>query len=148
MEPSARLYSCACCHQLVVLCSTCDRGNIYCFDGCAEQQRTRSMRSANKTYRNTFNGKRNAARRQSRFRECARERTSPTPPAEEIVTHQGSEGDASAVAMVASPKAGVRVRVMNRCHCCQRPVDGYLRLGFIRHPPTRLSGSFPFPLSE
>ena len=141
MEPSARLYSCACCHQLVVLCSVCDFGNIYCFDGCADQQRTRSVRNANKTYRGTFNGKLKAAQRQARFRARARERAAPTPPPEKIVTHQASEGDTSPAPMDASPKAGAKM--MNYCHCCQRSVDDYLRRGFIRHSTARLSGPFP-----
>lgn len=150
MAISARLYNCACCHQQVVLCSACDFGNVYCFDGCAEQQRERSIRLANKIYRNTPNGKRKAAERQARHRARARARTAtppcPTPPAEKKVTHQGSEGDAPAAPMVASPKAGAKV--MNRCHCCGKAVDDYLRRGFIRHSIARLSGSFPVPLSD
>jgi len=146
METTTRLYSCSCCHQLVVLCSACDFGNTYCFDGCADQQRKRSLLRANRIYRKTFNGKRNAAQRQARFRARARERAATTPPAEKIVTHQGSEGDASPAPMDTSPKAGVKM--MNYCHCCQRPVDDYLRRGFIRHSTARLSGSFPIPLGD
>jgi len=152
MGNSARLYSCACCRQLVVLCSACDFGNIYCFDGCAEQQRERSIRRANKIYRNTPDGKRKAAERQARHRARARARARtatppcPTPPAEKKVTHQGSEGDTPPVPMVASPKAGAKV--MDRCHCCGKPVDLYLRRSCIRHSTARLSGSFPVPLND
>jgi hypothetical protein len=131
---------------LVVLCSACDYGNIYCFDGCAEQQRKCSLRRANKNYRNTFKGKRKASERQARFRQRVRERSVSAPPDREKVTHQGSERDIPPAPMVASPKAGAKV--MNRCHCCGKAVDDYLRRGFIRHSIARLSGSFPVPLSD
>jgi hypothetical protein len=143
MESSARLYNCACCHQLVVICSECDHGNIYCFDGCSEEQRARSLRAANKTYRNTFKGKRNAARRQAKFRVRAHEGTAEPPPPDNKVTHQGSGADSLPAPMDGDPGEGAIA--MNRCHCCGKPVDGYLRLGFVRHRAALLSGSFPFP---
>jgi hypothetical protein len=141
MESSARLYNCACCHQLVVLCSGCDRGNIYCFDGCAEQQRIRSLRAANKPYRNTRNGKRNAARRQARFRARARENAAESPPSENKVTHHGSAPPAGLAPMDGEPTPGRKA--MNSCHGCGKPLDGYLRLGFVRRHTPLLVGSFP-----
>lgn len=143
MEPSARLYRCACCHQLVVLCSRCDRNNIYCFDGCSEKQRTRSLRAANKTYRGTFKGKSNAADRQARFRARARERAAESPDPENKVTHQGSEADTPPAPMDSDLREGGMA--MDRCHCCGQPVYVFLRSGFLRHSKRRFSGSNPFP---
>ncbi len=142
MEPSARLYSCACCHQLVILCSGCDHGNIYCFDGCSEKQRAQSLSKAGKLYQGTFNGKRNAAHRQAEFRARTRKATAEPPPPEKKVTHQGSEGDSPLPPMDSdSREGGVG---MNHCHCCGKPVDYYLRLGFSRYHTSLLLGSLPF----
>ncbi len=142
MEPSARLYSCACCRQLVILCSDCDHGNIYCFDGCSEKQRTQSLREAGKRYQETFDGKRNAARRQAEFRDRAHKRAAEPPPPEEKVTHHGSEEDAPPASMESDSREGGME--MTHCHCCGKPVDCYLRPGFIRHHTSLLSVSLPF----
>jgi hypothetical protein len=142
MEPSARLYNCVCCRQLVVLCSECDKGNIYCFDGCSEKQRTQSLREAGKRYQGTFKGKRNAARRQAEFRERTRKATAEPPSPENKVTLQGAEENTLPVLMDLDPREG-EVGLMY-CHCCGKPVDHFLRPGFIRHHTPLLSGSWPF----
>ncbi len=142
MEPTARLYSCARCYQLVVLCSDCDHGNIYCFDGCSEKQRSQSLREAGRRYQGTFEGKRNAAWRQAKFRAHTHEHAVEPPPPENKVTHHGSEEGSPPASMDPDPrKGGVD---MNHCHCCGKPVDGYLRPGFIRHHVPLPSGSLPF----
>jgi len=142
MEPSARLFNCACCRRLVVLCSACDFGNIYCFDGCSEAQRSQSLREAGRRYQGTFEGKRNAARRQAEFRSRSRKNVAQSPPPESKVTHQGSEEDSPPAPMDNDPREGGVE--LDRCHCCGKPVDCYLRPGFIRHHPPILSGSLPF----
>jgi hypothetical protein len=126
---------------LVVLCSDCDHGDIYCFDGCSEKQREQSLRVANKSYRNTFNGKRNAARRQARFRTRKRERVAESPPPNNKVTHQGSEVASPPVPMAFDLRVGGLA--MNRCHCCGKPVDGFLRRGGIRHHAPIVPDHFP-----
>ncbi len=68
MEISARLYNCARCHQQAILCSHCDHDNIYCFDGCAQEAGTLSLREASKRYRKSPKGLLNAASRQAEFR--------------------------------------------------------------------------------
>jgi len=131
MEDSARLYNCACCHQLVVLCRDCDRGNIYCFNGCAEKQRIKSARQANKRYRESFNGRRNAAQRQAELRKRRLQVSTAPPPQEEKVTHYGYEVSGYTVSMDLDSR--VACGGENRCHCCGSSVGFYLRLSFIRH---------------
>jgi TPP-dependent pyruvate/acetoin dehydrogenase alpha subunit len=80
MNPSARLFHCARCHCQVILCRHCDRGNVYCANGCADYARTTSLRRAAIRYRATRRGRHSNADRQRRFR--ARQ--------QEKVTHQGS----------------------------------------------------------
>lgn len=73
-----RLYRCARCNQKALICSGCDRGQIYCAKGCADQARRESLHRAGATYQNTFQGRRKHAARQEQYR---REK--------QKVTHQG-----------------------------------------------------------
>lgn len=142
MESSARLYNCACCHRLVVVCSHCDRGNIYCFEGCSQKQRIQSLREAGKRYQNTFAGKRNAARRQAEFRERARHATAAPLVPEEKVTHQGSEEELTPAPIEDDSREGSLQRM--DCHCCGKPVDCFLRLGPISPNPRPVFDSLSF----
>jgi hypothetical protein len=64
---SARLYHCGRCRLQVLICSCCDRGNIYCNKGCAEEARRSAQREAGKRYQSTDRGRRNHAKRAIRF---------------------------------------------------------------------------------
>ncbi len=146
METTARLYNCARCHQQVILCSHCDHCNIYCFDGCAQEARILSLREANKRYRKSPNGLLNAASRQAEFRRRKRLDKSSNPSSESSVekkvTHRGSGEDSSPAPIASEPIEGCVGEY--HCHCCGRPVDFYLRSGFIRHQHNTLSGSLLF----
>ena len=52
-----RLYFCARCGELVILCRSCDHGNRYCLDGCAQIRREESIRRARHRYRHTERGR-------------------------------------------------------------------------------------------
>jgi hypothetical protein len=79
MEPTARLFNCARCRRQVMLCSHCDRGNLYCGRGCAQQARRESLSAAGQRYQRSRRGRFCHAERQRRYR--ARQQK---------VTHQGS----------------------------------------------------------
>ena len=68
MKHSSRLFSCSFCLQQVVICSHCDRGNIYCSPKCAINARKQYCKESNKRYQQTTKGKFNNALRQKRFR--------------------------------------------------------------------------------
>jgi hypothetical protein len=68
MELTPRLFLCLLCHEQVVLCSWCDHGQIYCSKTCAHFARQKSLRLARLRYQQTFNGKRNHAACQARYR--------------------------------------------------------------------------------
>lgn len=68
LEPGYRRYLCARCRAVVKLCSRCDRGNIYCLDGCSHKSRSESLRRARRRYQATAEGRSNNAERQRRFR--------------------------------------------------------------------------------
>jgi hypothetical protein len=76
---SARLFLCAGCRIQVLICSCCDRGQIYCAEGCAQRVRRRAVKCSGQRYQNTPAGRRRHAARQARYR--ARDKK---------VTHHGS----------------------------------------------------------
>ena len=129
MELSARLFHCARCHDQVVICRHCDRGNVYCFKGCAAAARKRSLRDAAARYRRSHRGRIANAARQRRYR--ARQQK---------VTHQGSD---PAGVVASSPRAAIKPAVGHpvtrdiapeptRCHRCGCAVSEYLRQRFLR----------------
>lgn len=134
MNPSARLYHCARCHAQVILCRHCDRGNIYCADGCASHARTLSQRRAAQRYRSTRSGRFCNAERQRRFRVRQQQK----------VTHQGSPSPFGLALLVLTlcEQAIRRERPYGRadtalhCHVCHRECDPFLRRDFLR-PPER-----------
>ena len=80
MQSSARLFNCARCRRQVVICSHCDRGNIYCGKRCSETARRQSQREAGRHYQKTRRGRFAHAERQRRYRQRRRQNA----------THQGS----------------------------------------------------------
>ena len=133
MNPTARLFHCARCHCQVVICRHCDRGNVYCANGCADQARSASLRRAAKRYRSTRRGRHRNADRQRRFRARQREK----------VTHQGSPAVAGLVllqsALIArgsdQEDTRHRMKTVIYCHFCQRVCSPFLRRDFLRPPP-------------
>lgn len=141
---SARLYHCARCHRQVILGRGCDRGNVYCLEGCAREARCETLRLASRRYRCTRQGRQCNADRQRRHRERRRLGLAGEPLGEagaEEVTHQGSVsaspaallgGPSIAVARWTAPLTDARVH----CQRCRRECLPFLRPGFLR-PPER-----------
>jgi len=133
MKPSARLYSCQRCRIQVLICSYCDRGQIYCSDVCSQVARIDSCRQADKRYQRSFKGKLNHALRQSRYRARKREK----------VTDHGSRHSPQH-ALLASVKNKTNQTVANqtstvlRCHFCMIEVSAWLRQAFSSHCSPRL----------
>ena len=124
-DASARLYLCARCRIQVLICSCCDRGNIYCEQGCAEESRRSKRRASTQRYQSTPRGRRNRADRNRRYR--ARRR-------QQKVTHQGSLLQASGVVM---PESSISSRTPRsfppwRCHWCGRPCTPFVRMDYLR----------------
>ena len=79
MREAGRLFVCARCRTQVVLCSRCDRGNVYCGRACSQVARRTSMHEAGRRYQASRAGRFAHAQRACRYR--ARHKN---------VTHQGS----------------------------------------------------------
>ena len=58
-EPAARRFLCARCRApvLVLVCSACDRGQIYCASGCSALARRQSQHAAAQRYQRTRCGR-------------------------------------------------------------------------------------------
>ena len=93
----ARFFLCARCRERVLICSCCDRGQVYCAGGCAQAARRQAQRAAGARYQASRRGRLAHALRARRYRR--RRRVAPVSQQEEamlehrrqkIVTHQGS----------------------------------------------------------
>jgi hypothetical protein len=136
-EGAARLFLCARCRGQVLICSCCDRGQIYCAGGCAQEARHQAQRAAGQRYQASRRGRLAHAARSSRWR--ARQKN---------VTHQGSlrrpadagmpmDATAAASALPAAPSSEVDVLSPDegafwRCHWCGRRCSPLVRLEFLR----------------
>ena len=141
-ESVSRLFLCARCRCQVVICSRCDRGQIYCGPGCAQEARRCNQRKARARYQASVRGREMHAQRSGRYR--ARHRR---------VTDQGSVRSATlsrrpAPAVVAAaavlPPFAISPLCRTSCHSCGNPVSVFLRLSHIRRP-LRYSERFKRP---
>ena len=127
---SARLFLCAGCRMQVVICSCCDRGQIYCAGDCARQARRRSLKCAGQRYRNSPPGRRRHAARQGRYRARCKKVThqgSPPMPADDLLPPGSAESASDAIAPQDRPR-----RTVAHCHWCGRRCPDLLRQGLLR----------------
>ena len=109
----ARRFVCARCRVPVLVCSHCDRGQVYCAAGCSATARRQSQRDAGRRYQDSLPGRfHHAARTQRwRLRQAALAMSTSMPAATRVapsaaqsVTHQGSPLEASD-AVLAAPSS-------------------------------------------
>lgn len=133
-KEEARLFNCVRCHQQTLICSCCDRGNIYCSAKCSQAARKGSVLAAGRRYQNSLKGRLKHAARQRRYRERKKECTYLK---NEKVTHQGSpipsandllppECDKPAIGALSTQMN------QNRCHFCHKHCSDFVRLGFLQ----------------
>jgi hypothetical protein len=135
---TGRLFLCARCQAQVLVCSDCDRGQIYCAQDCAQTARRDAQRAAGRRYQVSRRGRVNHAARASRYR--ARQNN---------VTHQGSPPHraddlvmANAVASASKPSSAppgevARPSLGHRsgnwsCHWCRCRCPPFVRREFLR----------------
>lgn len=144
---SGRLYSCLRCHELVVVCRKCDRGNLYCFGGCSQIRRMESKRRASRNYQSSIKGKLKHAECEARRRARKKvtdqgshetedrdslvigDRTEPE--VECLATEELGTVDSpiSGEAKAVEPGEAVKViQEMQYCRCCGSCCGTFLRL--------------------
>jgi len=127
---SARLFLCAGCHAQALICSCCDRGQIYCAGDCAKQAPRRSLQCAGRRYQNSPDGRRRHATRQGRYRERRNNVThhgSPPPPPDDVLPPGSPVSASDAAAEEDRPR-----RTVLHCHWCGRRCPERVRQGFLR----------------
>jgi len=158
----ARRFLCARCRAPALVCSHCDRGQIYCAAGCAAVARQQSQRDAGRRYQGSLRGRFRHAARTRRWRERQALLTLPVARLEmaapQLVTHQGSPAPGSdavltapslmsaaatpALASTAQPCTAITSSSASSpvatlptcgCHWCHKPCSARVRLDFLRH---------------
>jgi hypothetical protein len=137
-DRSARLFLCARCRTQVVICRCCDRGQIYCPDGCAQQARQASCRASARRYQRSRAGRFAHAERSRRYRarqKIVTHQGSPTAPTD-VHVDPGAERTSSAVVAAPCPALASRPqRASGRdCHWCGCPCPRFLRQDFLTRP--------------
>ena len=144
-EHPARFYLCARCRKAVLLCSYCDRGQIYCGQECSKTARKSAQSEAARRYQSSRRGRTAHAARsrnwRNRQRQCTSEWAPADPVTQKIVTHQGSQHPGVDVSLLAcesqmptthrqASSDGVHGRL--RCQGCGKPLSQWVRQGFLR----------------
>ena len=132
MEPIARLYHCRLCHSQVLICSSCDHGQIYCSKRCSSAARIKSVKLAGSRYQKTFNGKCKHAARQARYRKKKNQ----------IVTHHSSIHVMPCASMQevknnSNHSEKEHTKSIFTCKFCNVTVSEYVRNDFLHRISTR-----------
>lgn len=128
---SARFYLCARCRTQVLICSSCDRGQIYCSGRCAQEARRSKQRAANKRFQDSRRGRVKHAARARRYRARKKKVTY------QASLQQRSDGLVSPIsAPIGKPSTCGRIRRRlawrYRCRRCGHRCLPFVRLGFLR----------------
>jgi len=136
-DTPGRLFLCARCRTQVLICSCCDRGQIYCAGGCAREARRDAQRAAGRRYQASFRGRVNHATRSERWRVRQKNVThqgSPPPP-DDLVLGDAvvAAGHRSVTAMpaIVEPVQGLGAP-RSCCHWCGRRCPLLVRIDFLR----------------
>ena len=134
MEKNARLFHCSLCHCQAVVCSHCDRGNIYCSHACSRQAHVKYHRAANQIYQKSFKGRRKHAARQQRYRQRQKNK----------VTDQGSSVPASNDVLIREfSEQETQNKAVIHCYFCGKKVSLFVRYRFLRNDREELRSRFP-----
>ena len=139
MKHTSRLYSCALCHAQAVICTYCDRGNIYCSKKCSQAARIKSCREAETRYQLTPGGRHKHAARQKRYRMRQREKV--TDHSSAITTPHGLLEEVKNETMEVSV---THISTQKRCCVCKKQVSPWLRTSFLRYFSTTSSMSLSY----
>ena len=131
MGDTARFFLCARCRVQVHICSACDRGQIYCAEGCSQLGRSASVRAAGRRFQRTRKGRFAHAERSRRYRQRRQN-----------VTHQGSlilplddllpVDSAVAISAPLASETTLTATPM-QCQFCGVRCSVFVRLGYLGH---------------
>ena len=152
MARSARLFLCARCRDQVLLCSHCDRSQLYCSAACSYAGRRERRRESAKRYQNSRGGRLKHAARTACWRQRRRSlRQASAGDDIDKVTHQGCPCSAADALLLACDKpnacepnartesaadaqpttAGAVLSVALLCRRCAQALLPHLRLSWL-----------------
>jgi len=126
-EPG-RFFLCAACRAQVLVCSDCDRGQIYCNEGCAREVRRLSQREAGRRYQRSSKGRAAHAERSRRYRARRRSVTHqgpPQPPQRNLATGRPATTEGPTSTRRPAPAS-----LKYSCYWCGCPCSRFVRQGF------------------
>jgi hypothetical protein len=130
-----RLFLCLCCRQQIVVCSRCDRGQVYCGRECASEVRRSRQREARRRYQASERGRQMHAARSRRYRARGRRVTDQ---GRILVAPPGRQPEpAHTDARVAQPAISVVTGRLTACYRCGDPVSKMVRQFPIRRSRRR-----------
>jgi uncharacterized protein VirK/YbjX len=125
MESSARLFNCARCQQPVLICTDCDRGNLYCGPICSGVSRRCSRQESSKRYQNSRRGRLKHAARQKRYQERK------TLGAKKM-THQGIQDTMLNDSLVRANETTKPIVIGKFCcDFCEKSCSTFVRMDFL-----------------
>ena len=124
----------ALCHAQAVICTYCDRGQIYCSKACSQAARIKSCREAETRYQLTTGGKHKHAARQKRYRMRQKEKV--TDHSSVITAHHGL---LDSVKNKTLEVAMTHISMKKNCCVCNKSVSHWLRTGFLRYYTSKSS---------
>ncbi len=133
--PSVRLFHCQRCHQQVMVCQRCDRGQRYCAGPCRQLAKKAANQRAQTKYQKSRQGRINNALRQRRFRQRQKENA-------KKVTHPGSPPGTAGDLLVEKPCRMKNVPIPVPlgtdycCHFCRERCGTLFRVGFLKKRTT------------
>lgn len=139
MKHSSRLFTCKKCHAQVLVCSCCDRGQIYCGTTCSAKARRQSCQNAEKRYQLTTRGRLKHALRQKHYRMRKKQK----------VTDQGSIATEVNGLLSHVENKAIAVNVLAaqsdyKCCFCKKTVSSYFRSGFLRRHTSLTMQNSPY----
>ena len=130
-----RFFLCIRCRQQVVICSRCDRGQVYCGRECASEVRRSRQREARRRYQASERGRQMHADRSRRYRARGRRVTDQGPILIALPNRQPEP--AHAAAMAVQPAVSVATGRLTACYRCGTPVSNMVRQSLISRPRRR-----------
>jgi hypothetical protein len=131
----SRLFLCLHCRQQVVICSRCDRGQVYCGRACASEGRQSRQREARRHYQASERGRQMHADRSRRYRARGRRVTDQGPAL--VASPDRQPEPAHAATMPVQPAASVATGRLTACYRCGTPVSNMVRQSPIHRPRRR-----------
>jgi hypothetical protein len=137
-DASGRFFLCARCRTQVLICSCCDRGNVYCEQDCAQRSRREAQREAGRRYQSSRRGRRKHADRARGYRARQKKVThhgSLQGPADDVMSERAAPRVSAPRDPSASTPRTPRLSPLQSpwpCHWCGRPCSPFLRRDFLR----------------